>query len=135
MLIEMEHFVSVIEAARAHVEPSGTTPPRRQSPGDRVIRCPACDHALLSHFYGGPGNLVIDTQAGTLTHRAPVIYQDVQGVRQPVEGGYAILPDSRVVFKVGSYDREFPLVIDPVLSYATYLGGSLEERIDRTSVV
>ena len=75
------------------------------------------------------GNLVIDTQAGTLTHRAPVIYQDVQGVRHPVEGGYAILPDGRVVFRVGAFDRELPLVIDPVLSYATYLGGSQEERI------
>ena len=75
------------------------------------------------------GNLVIATQAGTLTHRAPVIYQDVQGVRQRVEGGYAIRPDRRVVFNVGTFDRELPLVIDPVLSYATYLGGSQEERI------
>ena len=61
MLIEMDYFVPVIEAARAHEEPSGRIPPRRQSPGDRTIRCPACDHAMLSHFYGGPGNLVIDT--------------------------------------------------------------------------
>ena len=61
MLIEMDHIVSVIEAARAHVEPSGTTPPRRQSPDERAIRCPACHHAMLSHCYGGPGNLVIDT--------------------------------------------------------------------------
>jgi Zn-finger nucleic acid-binding protein len=61
MLIEMEHFVSVIEAARAHEQPAGTIPPRRQSPGDRTIRCPTCQRAMLSHFYGGPGNLVIDT--------------------------------------------------------------------------
>ena len=103
---------------------------------DFVLRPGASPSAIAFDIEGArdvrldaDGNLVIDTQAGTLTHRAPVIYQDVQGVRQPVEGGYAILPDSRVVFKVGSYDREFPLVIDPVLSYATYLGGSLEERI------
>jgi len=61
MLIQMEHFVSVIDAARAHEDPSGTIPPRRQSPGDRAIDCPVCAHAMLSHFYGGPGNLVIDT--------------------------------------------------------------------------
>jgi Zn-finger nucleic acid-binding protein len=61
MLIEMEHFVSVIEAARAHESPSGTVPPRRQSPGDRTINCPECGQPMLSHFYGGPGNLVIDT--------------------------------------------------------------------------
>jgi Zn-finger nucleic acid-binding protein len=61
MLIAMAHFVSVIEAARAYEEYSGAIPPRRQSPGDSMIRCPACQNAMLSHFYGGPGNLVIDT--------------------------------------------------------------------------
>ena len=61
MLIEMEHFVSVIDAARAHEDASGAIPPRRQSPGDRTIACSACQQPMLSHFYGGPGNLVIDT--------------------------------------------------------------------------
>ncbi|HEU4692924.1 MAG TPA: zf-TFIIB domain-containing protein [Vicinamibacterales bacterium] len=60
MLIEMEYFVSVIDAARAHESP-GTVPPRRQSPGDRTLNCPECMRPMLSHFYGGPGNLVIDT--------------------------------------------------------------------------
>ena len=61
LLIEMENFVAVIDAARAHEEQSGTIPPRRQAPGDRIITCPECQHPMLSHFYGGPGNLVIDT--------------------------------------------------------------------------
>jgi len=61
LLIEMENFVSVINAARAREEQSGTIPPRRQTPGDRTIDCPACHRPMLSHFYGGPGNLVIDT--------------------------------------------------------------------------
>jgi Zn-finger nucleic acid-binding protein len=61
MLIEMEHFVSVIEAARAYEERSEAIPPRRQSPGERTITCPSCKQSMLSHFYGGPGNLVIDT--------------------------------------------------------------------------
>ncbi|HZM93845.1 MAG TPA: zf-TFIIB domain-containing protein [Vicinamibacterales bacterium] len=61
MLIEMEHFVSVIGAARGYEESSAAIPPRRQTPGDRTIDCPACHRPMLSHFYGGPGNLVIDT--------------------------------------------------------------------------
>jgi Zn-finger nucleic acid-binding protein len=61
LLIEMENFVAMIDAARAHEEPSATIPPRRQAPGDRTITCPACRRPMLSHFYGGPGNLVIDT--------------------------------------------------------------------------
>ena len=61
LLIAMEHFVTVIEAARAHEEPARAIPPRRQTPGDRAINCPACGQPMLSHLYGGPGNLVIDT--------------------------------------------------------------------------
>jgi len=61
LLIEMENFVAVIDAARAREEQSGTIPPRRQAPGDRTINCPGCHRPMLSHFYGGPGNLVIDT--------------------------------------------------------------------------
>ena len=80
------------------------------------------------------GNLVIETGTGSLTHRAPVLYQDVRGTRTPIEGAYAIRPDGRVTFKVGRYDSQFPLVIDPVLSYATYLGGSAEERIHGVAI-
>lgn len=61
VLVEMGNFVAVIDAARARVEQSGAVPPRRQSPGDRTINCPSCQSSMLSHFYGGPGNLVIDT--------------------------------------------------------------------------
>ena len=61
MLIRMEHFVSVIEVARAREERSRGVAPRRQSPGDRTLRCPFCGEPMLSHLYGGPGNLVIDT--------------------------------------------------------------------------
>jgi Zn-finger nucleic acid-binding protein len=61
LLVEMGNFVAVIDAARAREEQSGTIPPRRQSPGDRTIDCPGCHRPMLSHFYGGPGNLVIDT--------------------------------------------------------------------------
>jgi Zn-finger nucleic acid-binding protein len=61
LLIEMENFVAVIDAARAREEQSGVIPPRRQTPGDRTVSCPACQRPMLSHFYGGPGNLVIDT--------------------------------------------------------------------------
>jgi len=61
LLIAMRSFVGVIDAARARIEQAGSVPPRKQKPEDRIIECPACHQPMLSHFYGGPGNLVIDT--------------------------------------------------------------------------
>jgi Zn-finger nucleic acid-binding protein len=61
MLIAMDQFVSVIEAVRAHEEPARTVSPRKQTPGDRTIICPGCGTPMLNHFYGGPGNVVLDT--------------------------------------------------------------------------
>jgi hypothetical protein len=70
------------------------------------------------------GNLVLETTHGDMTQQKPVIYQDINGKRQAVAGRYALGAGNRVGFEIDSYDRRHPLVIDPVLSYATYLGGN-----------
>ena len=49
--------------------------------------------------------------------------QEVDGGRRPVEGGY-VLDGARVRFWVAAWDASRPLVIDPVLGYSTYLGGT-----------
>lgn len=62
LLIDMSRFTAVIDAVRLHEERSFRTAlPRRQNPGDRVIKCPACGQPMLAHSYGGPGNVVIDS--------------------------------------------------------------------------
>ncbi len=70
------------------------------------------------------GGLAIATERGELRQPAPIMYQDVNGARQPVEGAFVVDTAGRVRFHVGRYDRRLPLVIDPVLTYSTYLGGS-----------
>lgn len=71
------------------------------------------------------GDLVIETAGGNLVQKAPVIYQIVDGARRIVAGGYTMRDSHTVGFAIGAYDRDVPLVIDPLLSYASYLGGSL----------
>jgi Zn-finger nucleic acid-binding protein len=62
MLIEMNVFTAVIDAVRAHEGRAFEKAlPRHQRPGDRSINCPTCEQPMLSHVYGGPGNVVIDT--------------------------------------------------------------------------
>ncbi len=72
----------------------------------------------------GQGNLVLHTSAGDVMEDAPVVYQESAGVRQPVSGQFVLEGDGQVGFALGAYDHTRPLVIDPVLSYSTYLGGT-----------
>ncbi|TWT20209.1 hypothetical protein FQY83_10740 [Luteimonas marina] len=70
------------------------------------------------------GNLLIDTGRGLLKQYKPVIYQAMEHGRSLVEGGYKILSSNRIGLGIGSFDPTLPLVIDPVVEYSTFLGGS-----------
>ncbi len=77
------------------------------------------------------GSLRLHLPGGEVQLQRPQIYQEVAGRRRPIAGGYVLLPvpdtpgaTSQVGFTVAAYDPEIPLVIDPVLEYSTYLGGS-----------
>jgi Bacterial Ig-like domain (group 3)/Beta-propeller repeat len=77
------------------------------------------------------GNLVLHTAIGNVLEHAPVIYQQVASNQQPVSGQFVILDNNEVGFQVGAYDATRPLVIDPVLSYSTYLGGNSSNAGDQ----
>jgi hypothetical protein len=79
------------------------------------------------------GNLVLTTSSGKqLDDHAPIIYQQSANSSPithnssltNVAGHYVLAGPDRVSFQVGAYDQSRPLVIDPMLSYSTYLGGS-----------
>ena len=70
------------------------------------------------------GNLILETAAGRLLQRKPVAYQDIAGVRTPVEARFRFEAPAAVRFELGPYDPAHRLVIDPILDYSTYLGGS-----------
>ncbi len=92
-------------------------------PGAVVL---AFDGAAALRIDAG-GDLVLATAAGELRLRRPLIYQETEGGRRPVEGGY-VLDGGRVRFRVAAWDATRPLVIDPVLGYSTYLGGSSSDQ-------
>ena len=80
----------------------------------------------------GTGDLLIQLSAGagadgesrTLTERAPVAWQSIDGQRASVSVRYVIGSDGSIGFAVGDYDLSNPLILDPTLIYSTYLGGS-----------
>ena len=104
---------------------------QRRMEYDFVV-APGCDpRGIALEFRGADkisvdsqGDLVLQMGAGDLRLRKPAIYQLVNGMRRSVSGNY-ILRDKRFVsFRVEAHDSSKPLVVDPVLVYSTYLGGS-----------
>jgi hypothetical protein len=73
------------------------------------------------------GNLVLASTPGNVLLRKPVAYQEKDGVRQPVEVLFVQHAARQVSFVLGNYDHSRELVIDPSVSYATYLGGGAED--------
>ena len=80
---------------------------------------------------GPGGGLVLRTAAGDLRQHRPFIYQDIGGKREEVDGHFVLRDDGRVGFSVGDYDSSAPLVIDPKVEFATYLGGGDYEALTR----
>jgi hypothetical protein len=70
------------------------------------------------------GELIITLKDGSLQMRKPVIYQIEKGRRQQKIGSFRILPNGDVGFNVESYDRHSTLIIDPILSFATYISST-----------
>ena len=74
------------------------------------------------------GNLLLDLKHGEVRLKKPVIYQLTdEGNRREVKGNY-LIKGNEVRFKVQDFDSGKPLVIDPVLSYSTFLGGGGSEH-------
>lgn len=72
----------------------------------------------------GEGDLVLDTEGGQVVQHAPTVYQEIEGARKVVASRYVLGGKNEVGFEVGAYDDALPLVIDPTLTYSTFLGGN-----------
>ncbi len=84
------------------------------------------------------GDLILSTQHGDVRFRAPNIYQPAAGgtggTRTQVTGSFRQLADNKIGFAIGDYDHSRALVIDPTLSYSTYIGGSGTEGLVQVAV-
>lgn len=76
------------------------------------------------------GDLLLKTSAGELRHRKPLVYQERDGKRQKVSGAYLRLAGNRVGFRLGEYDHDFPLVIDPVVIFETSIDSIQAMAVD-----
>ena len=103
----------------------------RQLEYDFVLNPGADPHNIALNFDGAKGlaidnagNLAMDSDAGRVTLLKPSVYQMLGGEKKTVNGGYVLRPDHSVGLELGAYDSTKSLVVDPVLLYSSYLGGS-----------
>jgi hypothetical protein len=98
------------------------------------------------------GDLVLHTPMGVIRQHKPVAYQELDGFRTDVASRYVLLDETvsndgeksdqtepnrhgrLVKFDVEQYDPGLPLVIDPVLSYSSYLGGITRDEASAVAV-
>jgi len=81
---------------------------------------------------GDSGDLILSTDQGDVRFHAPNVYQPATpesgnpsgNAQKTIAGSFRQLADNKIGFTIGDYDHSRELVIDPVLSYSTYLGNS-----------
>jgi Ca2+-binding RTX toxin-like protein len=93
-------------------------------PSDIRLRWRGATEVLMAD----DGSFSVVTPYGTLTDAAPVAYQRIEGRRVPVHVQHKV-GGTITGFRLGRYDPTQPLVIDPTLEYAGYIGGSGDEGV------
>jgi hypothetical protein len=104
---------------------------QRQLEHDFIVAPGADPRSITMAFEGtkklsldARGNRVIAAGDGEVLLGKPTIYQEVDGTRKEISGRYVLKGAHQVSLRVAAYDAGRPLIIDPVLFYSTYLGGS-----------
>jgi len=96
------------------------------------IVSPGSDYTQIEIQYKGAkslnvnssGELVVETEWGSIIEKKSIVYQMDGKNRQLIEGQYNIADNNRFSFALNNYNTNLELVIDPALKYSTYLGGS-----------
>jgi Beta-propeller repeat len=70
------------------------------------------------------GDAIVSTPLGDVALHKPVTYQGEGATRTEIASNFELRADGTLGFHVDDYDRHERLVIDPVLTYSTYLGGT-----------
>ena len=78
----------------------------------------------LNKMYLKAGHLILETALGNVIEQAPLAYQIIKDQKIEIPCKY-MLNENVISFKLlKSYNKKYPLIIDPVLIFSTYSGSS-----------
>jgi uncharacterized repeat protein (TIGR01451 family) len=92
------------------------------------------DGASKLELSGGDLILTGNKDDGGLRLQAPQVYQRDGDHHLPIAGRFVLRAANRVGFEIGPYDRSRELIIDPILDFSTYFGGSGSETSPSVAV-
>jgi beta-propeller repeat-containing protein len=108
---------------------------QRQLEHDFIVAPGGDPSSITISFHGAKklsldaeGNLILAIRGGEVRFQKPVVYQKIDGARREVSASFVLRDTHQVGFQVAAYDTSRPLVIDPVLFYSTYLGGTVNDQ-------
>lgn len=99
------------------------------------ILAPGADPSQIRTKFTGAGHMKIDADGDlvlalkgqTVRWKKPAVYQDIDGKRKPLEGRFVRRSRNEIGIALAQWDRSKPVIIDPVLAYSSYIGGSAED--------
>jgi hypothetical protein len=105
------------------------------------VLSPKADPGVIAMNFSGmdklykddAGSLVAEIGGKPVRLAKPYAYQQIDGVRKPVPVEY-VLSSGRARLQLGEYDHNRELIVDPQVSFATYLGGSSTDSINAITV-
>jgi uncharacterized protein (TIGR03437 family) len=73
------------------------------------------------------GDLLVSSSAGVIRWKRPEIFQRAGETRRNISGKFVTDGRGNVSFRIGGYDHDRELVIDPTLAYSTFFGSTKNE--------
>ena len=114
---------------------------QRQLEYDFIIRPGANPDAIRWSFEGtdglelsSQGELIVRFAGNEIRQQRPRVHQQIGNETRELHGTYVLASRKEVGFQLGEYDRTQPVVIDPVLLFSTFNGGSAQDYADGVAV-
>jgi hypothetical protein len=97
-------------------------------PGADPDRIRLAFDGIRAAIVDGGGDLILTTEGAEVRLARPIAYQELDGIRREVPVAWIVRGPREASFQLGAYDRSRPLVIDPVITWATLLGGTGDDQ-------
>ena len=78
----------------------------------------------LDNIYIKSGHLILETSLGNIIEQAPLSYQIINGVKKIIKCAFHLEGDELSFKILDRYNKNYQLIIDPILIFSTYSGSS-----------